>query len=244
MRRAIYGLVALGLVAGLPSPASLIGPAPAEARAAEGQSTRGLYLELIRQARSDGKPRAALAFLDDFDRTYPGDVEAVVLRINCLLDLEAVTEAALLAERLPTGPRAAALGSEAVRGHVSAAQQDWRKAVRHYENAIKSKPADAYLLSALGYARIQAGSARQAIADLSAASELAPRSPVIRNNLMLAMLLGGDASGVRAMLQTITDDAERQEVDATLEAEARAIIERLANRAPAAAPITEQGDEA
>ena len=62
-------------------------PNPARGAPAEAGSTRDLYLLLIRQARSDGRPRAALAYLDDFDRQHPDDLEALVLRINCLLDL-------------------------------------------------------------------------------------------------------------------------------------------------------------
>lgn len=244
MMRPICALVACGVLLGLPLPALPDFATAAAARSQEPPSTRALYLELIRQARIDGKPRAALAFLDDFDRSYSGDIEAMVLRINCLLDLDAVPEAALLAQRLPTGARAAALGADAVRGHVSAAQQDWVKAVRHYEGAIRAKPTDAFLLSALGYARIHAGGAREAVEDLRAASELAPRSPVIRNNLMLALLLSGDGSTVKAMLDAIPEGSERRAVDATLQAEARAIIEQLSERQAAPAAQSEQGDQA
>ncbi|WP_338057867.1 tetratricopeptide repeat protein, partial [Sphingobium chlorophenolicum] len=89
--------------------ALLMGAAPALAE--EAPDMRGLYLQLIHQARSDGRPRAALAYLDDFERRYPGDVEARLLRVNSLIDLGQIdaAEAAAFYERAGRGRPADAL---------------------------------------------------------------------------------------------------------------------------------------
>lgn len=201
----------------------------AEARKGEASevSTRGFYLDLIRQARSDGRPRAALAFLDDFDRQYAGDVEAIVLRINCLLDLGEFDKADVAVRRLPRDARAAQLGAEAARGHVSAAQERWGAAVVHYSAAIAAKPADANLFNALGYAQIRAGQARDAVTSLRSATELSPKSEVIRNNLLLAMLLAGEASAVREALDKIPDPASRTALDEQLRRECERIVQEM-----------------
>lgn len=226
--------VALGVLAAPPSDAA------AEPRQERQASTRGLYLDLIRQARSDGRPRAALAFLDDFDRQHPSDVEAIVLRVNCLLDLGEAAEADAVIRRVPQNARAARLGADAARGHVSAALARWEEAVQHYRAAIAARPADANLFNALGYAQVRSGSAREAIETLRAASELAPESEVIRNNLLLALMLGGEGEAVRDALGSIADPAQRAALDAQLRSEGEAVVRELAATAP---PRLAKGDQ-
>ncbi|HEX7742678.1 MAG TPA: tetratricopeptide repeat protein, partial [Sphingobium sp.] len=97
----------------------LAAAAPVDAPA----STRSLYLQLIHQARADGRPRAALAYLDDFDRRYPGDPDARALRVNSLLDLGDVDGAE---------SAAANLHDDAMRGHILAARNRWSEAAPLY----------------------------------------------------------------------------------------------------------------
>ena len=90
----------------VPTPLTVVLPAhTAQAEAGDVGSTRALYLGLIRQARLDGKPRAALAYLDDFDRQYANDREAKVLRVNCLLDLGQVDAASTALVGIPDAAR-------------------------------------------------------------------------------------------------------------------------------------------
>ncbi len=152
-------------------------------------STRDLYLMLIRQARQDGHSRAALAFLDDFERQYPGEFDAQILRINCLLDLgqteEAQAAAASLTARDSSGP------VRAIRGHVLTAQGRWKEAIAEYGAALQRLPTDALLNNAMGYAQLRDGMASDAVETLRRARELAPQDPVIRNNLLLALTMAG-----------------------------------------------------
>ena len=214
-------------------------PAASQDFASRQGSTRSLYLELIRQARSDERPRAALAFLDDFDSSYPDDVEAMVLRINCLLDLGDVAQAAAIAERLPDNRRASDLGAAAARGHVLTAQERWPEAVVRYLAAIEASPADAFLRNALGYAQLRAGYPAEAIENLRGANELAPSSSVIRNNLMLALVLNGDAENAFGLLDAASSDRARRQVQEAVLAEASRISRSVAQ----ADPQTPGGEE-
>ena len=163
--------------------------------------TRHLYLQLIQQARADGRPRAAIAYLDDFDRRYPGDGDARILRVNSLLDLGDVdaAEAAALSVQAP-----------AIRGHLLAARGHWAQAIPLYRHAIAASPADPLLRNALGYALLRAGSPAEAIEALRAARDLAPADHIIRNNLLLALSVGGQRTEVEATLRQIRDGATQE----------------------------------
>ncbi|CCA90418.1 tetratricopeptide repeat protein [Novosphingobium sp. PP1Y] len=187
--------------------------APAQARATDVQeagSTKSLYLMLIRQARSDGRPRAALAYLDDFDRRHPDDLEARILRVNCLLDLGQTGEASAEAGKLPTDDRSGEV--QQVRGHVFAAEKHWPDAIAQYEQALLLKPADPLTSNALGYARLQSGQFEAALENLRAAHDLAPDDTVIRNNLLLALTLADHAREAKYLFETIGDETVRSRI--------------------------------
>lgn len=181
----------------------------APARAEEAPDTRGLYLQLIRQARTDGRPRAALAYLDDFERRYPGDAEARLLRVNSLIDLQQIdaAEAVALPDETADG------GVSAVRGHLLAARGRWAEAAAFYEQASRANPADPLLRNALGYALLRAGQVGAAIEALRGASDLAPAMTVIRNNLLLALMVAGRGPEAEARLRG-TDGTLRRKLEA------------------------------
>lgn len=185
-------------------------------------STRTLYLSLIRQARIDGRARAALAYLDDFDRQHPRDRDALVLRINCLLDLGQTEAAQNALSRVPPNARDGEVLE--VRGHLAAAQGDWALAAREYGSALEASPADPLVGNALGYAQMRAGLWQQAVESLKAAHDLAPGEAVIRNNLALALTVAGRSAEAEALLGTIRDSGTRAKVRREVAGEA----ERLA----------------
>lgn len=166
-------------------------------------STRSLYLQLIHQARADGRPRAAIAYLDDFDRRYPGDRDARILRVNSLLDLNDLNGAEAAAAVLPDG------GGSAVRGHLLAARGRWSEAIAPYSQAVQASPADPMLRNALGFAQLRAGLATEAAESLRGAVDLSPGTPVIRNNLLLALKVAGQNAEAEALLSTIRDEPHR-----------------------------------
>ncbi len=191
----------------------------AEALGAEASgSTRQLYLVLIQQARKDGRQRAALAFLDDFDRQYPGDRESRILRINCLLDLGQTDQAAAALAQIPASDRSAE--AQAVRGHVLAAQGSWQAAAEQYRAALRASPADPLASNALGYALLRGGEAAQAVESLKAARDLAPGNEVVRNNLALALTVAGRRGEADALLATLRDASARAALHAQIDEQA------------------------
>ena len=166
-------------------------------------STRNLYLQLIHQARADGRPRAAIAYLDDFDRRYPGDRDARILRVNSLLDLNDLNGAEAAAAALPDG------GGSAVRGHLLSARGRWSEAIAPYQQAVQASPADPMLRNALGFAQLRAGMVAEAAESLRGALDLSPGAAVIRNNLLLALKAAGQNAEADALLSTVRDGRER-----------------------------------
>lgn len=185
-------------------------------------STRTLYLSLIRQARVDGKARAALAYLDDFARHYPDDREARILRVNCLLDLGQIDQAQAAATQIPASDRSGE--AMAVRGHVLAAQDRWGEAVTAYIAAQAASPADPLIGNALGYAQLRTGQAEQAVETLKRALDLAPDiaqgHDVVRNNLALALTAAGRIDEAAALVARVRDSSERLRLGNRLAAEA------------------------
>lgn len=210
MKRAILPILALALSASLQA-----------ARATDDvPSTRPLYLQLIQQARIDGRPRAALAYLDDFERRYPHDLEARILRVNSLLDLGKVEEAGTLAQALPDDRNGTV---SAVRGHVAAARNDWNAAISYYQVARAARPADPFIRNALGYALLRVGRYSESIDALKGAADLAPGDEIIRNNLILALLTAGQRAEANRTLQSIRNADARADLRKTLLAE----VERI-----------------
>lgn len=210
-------------------------PAAAAPAAEDGVSTRGLYLQLITQARIDGRPRAALAYLDDFERRYPGDPEAAVLRVNSLLDIGDVDGAEAAAAGLPStggGGDNRDMAVNAVRGHLLAARGRWHDALPFYQAAVRASPTEALPRNALGYAQLRAGLGGEAVETLRGAAALAPSNAVIRNNLLLALTMGGRQDEARAALQAIADPGQRSRLSRQIADEAA----RIAAQSPRSPP--------
>jgi len=199
-------VLALSISAQMLAPAPLSAAEPSAEGASEG-STRSLYMSLIRQARTDGRPRAAIAYLDDFDRQHPGDREAQLLRVNCLLDLKQVDAARAALGRIPASDRSGP--AQAVRGHVLAAEGNWTQAATVYAAALQASPADALIANALGYAQLRAGQSGQGVETLRGARDLAPDDTVVRNNLILALTMTGRLGEADAMLSQVADAKEK-----------------------------------
>lgn len=206
--------------------AAMLAAAPAPATPGVDPSTRGLYLQLIRQARADGRPRAAIAYLEDFDRQFPGDLDARLLRINSLLDLgqndKAEAAAAALGKTPSGGAQAAAV--DAVRGHVLAARGAWTQAVARYEAAIAADPTDPMLRNALGYAQIRTRAFTSAIETLRGAGDLAPGDAIVRNNLLLALTLAGQGDAVAETIARVGDRRAQGDLRRQIAVEADRII--------------------
>jgi Flp pilus assembly protein TadD len=210
--------LSLAAACALSSGAPVLAASPPLAVGQEAPQTRGLYLQLIHQARADGRPRAALAYLDDFERQFPGDVGAEVLRVNSLIDLGQIDQAErALAVLAKTSSNAAV---DAVRGHVAAARGRWTDAAGFYQLAANASPADPLLRNALGYALLRSDRGDAAIEQLHAAGDLAPTDMVIRNNLLLALAMTGRKADLAAEIARSGDRQAQTDLLRSISSEA------------------------
>lgn len=198
------------------------GPAPeagslaaADAQAFKAPESRALYFKLIHDMREQGHSRAALAHLDEFERRFPKEPRARILRADCLVDIGDVAQAEGIYRRLLHGSEAA--DAYAGLGRIRGLSGDWRGAVVYLNKASTLQPTSSKHLNDYGFALLQSGDAAAALARLRQAAELAPRNPQVRNNLILALASAGEIAEARARAAAIADEPERRQVEAALD---------------------------
>lgn len=235
MIRVKLSFAAAALTLALPLPA-LAGDRDDAAQHTE--SARNLYFLLIGQARKDGRPRAALAYLNDFDQKFPGNVESAILRVNCLLDLDQVDQAQETLAQIPDKDRSP--GTQIIRGHVASAQNAWDQAISYYQQALQVQPVDPLTSNALGYAYLRSGRNGLAVESLKRAADLSPSNGVIRNNLILALTVSGRMDEAESRQAAILDPNQRRSLRAQIMAEAIRLT-KLAPTPDAAPQLAQQG---
>ncbi len=154
------------------------------------ERTRKLFLGVVAALRQQGRASAALAFLDDYDRSYPRDPRAQLLRADCLVDLGQPAAAAALYQRLQDGRRldgAQEAAAYAGLGQTAAASGHWAEAAQNFAQATRRAPSNVAYLNNQGYALLRAGDAAQAEFSLRKAAELDPANLQSRNNLVLCL---------------------------------------------------------
>jgi tetratricopeptide (TPR) repeat protein len=178
--------------------------------------SRTLYLALIRNLRMTGKPYAALANLDEYERRYGRDDQAGVLRGDCLVDIKAYAQADAVYTRLLRG--AAAAKAYRGLGRSAGAQGRWKDAATDFGEAVRREPAASDSLSDLGYALLKSGAAADAVFRLREAHELAPGDPTVLNNLILALSASGNTAEAQGLMDTL-GPAEKARMTALLGAQ-------------------------
>lgn len=189
--------------------------------------TRTLFLMLVDGLRQQGKSRAALAFLDDYNRQFPGDPTARRLQADCLLDTADYAGASRLYATLRDGDQAAA--AYAGLGRVAAAKRDWPDAVTQFTEATRRAPADANYVNDLGFALVRTGQYDRGLNVLRQAAQLDSNNRVVRNNLVLGLTLAGHETDAARLVKAIDDPQERQQA---------ALLLRVSTAANAPVPDT------
>lgn len=166
-----------------PPPVSALGAGDRES------DEQGLYLRLISELLEDGKPHAALAYLDAIPEKRAAQPRVRLVRAEVLRRLSRYEEAEALYRELGDSDFAAqawrGLGLiEAARGELGGAR-DW------LERARRRQPTDARIRNDLGYALLLRGDLEAAGAELATAIELGDTSRAPRN-LVLLLLVKGD----------------------------------------------------
>lgn len=153
----------------------------------------GMQITLIRQMLDAGKPRAALAHLDNLALAGP-DADLAEPR---LLRGEALRRTGKrdAADRIYEGLTDTCLAADAWRGIArnQAARGDMRGALVSMRKARESRPIDAAIRNDLGYLYLLEGQARRAEEEFLTALELAGQYPRAARNLVMALYAQGDA---------------------------------------------------
>jgi Flp pilus assembly protein TadD len=175
------------------------------------QKEDSLYLNVISGLVEQQHYGAALAFLDDYALKQKVLAPRYwLLRGDALLGSGQGADAALAYARL----QATGLAAEGWngRGQVAASSRQWKDAEGDFEKAATAQPANAQFLNNLAFARIHLGQTASATFNLRQAHELDPNSVLIRNNLIVALDLSGDAAGAERVLAEIKSPDERRKV--------------------------------
>lgn len=167
------------------------------------EKSRALYIGLINTMAADGKHRAALAYLDDFDKRWPGDAEATALRADQHLALGETKEAALHYKKvMDSGLKDRAYAGY---GRIAAALGEWPRAVSQLEKAHALRPSHVSYLNNLGYAYLKVGQNKKGLKLLERALELDPKNDAVRNNVILALARNKEKAKVMKALDLLSD---------------------------------------
>lgn len=175
---------------------------------------RQLYLAVVAGLRHDKKSRAALGFLDDYDKVYPTDPRAGLMRADCLVDVGDLDGAAHLYRTLTGTPQIDAAAAAGL-GMVDASRHDWNAAVVELKRAVALDPTSVRFNNNLGYAELKAGDLEGAEYTLRKAAEIDPSNVAVRNNLILVLRHAGKRDDLQRMLAQI-DPRHRLQVERML----------------------------
>ncbi|MHB1056947.1 MAG: Flp pilus assembly protein TadD [Rhodanobacter sp.] len=203
--KAVHGLAALSccVLLGACAPRSGylnhvqpdLAPEPRQA----GKDSRSMYLDLIRQMQQQGAYYASLANIEAYVQRYGNPPELRRLQADALRETGQTQAAAVVYGKLlntdQAGPAWHGLGLITAAGH----QDD--KAEQALSEAVRIDPVNPSYLGDLGYQRLRAGQVSAAHEPLAKAAELAPGSVKAVSNLVLWMLLSGDAAHADATMQ-------------------------------------------
>lgn len=193
-------------------PVSVVSPRANEVQSLDQASTSKLYLSVVNGLLSQGRYRAALAYLDQYAVKEKKAPYFHQLYGEALLGTGQYEEAAAAFAKL--GNTELAADGFSGLGRARAAQGDWIGAEEEFRKAVAARPSSAEFLNNLGYAQLTIGGDRLKAAEfnLRQAQELDPSSGSIRNNLLIAFMMTGKNEEARRLLAGIPASRERAEV--------------------------------
>lgn len=180
--------------------------------ALDAPAQKNLYLGIINGLVQQKRYAAAIAFLDDYATKQAPDARYEMLRGDAMLGAGRHDEAVnAYTAALGYGAQAPAYNGI---GRAMSQQKRWAEATRNFRRASSLDPTNPEYLNNVGYAELQQEqpNAAAAVGDLSQAHELEPGSPLIRNNLILAVAMNQDQAQYTALLNSIGDPKERTDV--------------------------------
>lgn len=162
--------------------------AQAEATLAQWRE-RDMYLSAVRALLQQNKAQAAIAFLEDYERRFPDDMNAWSLRGEALVRSgDAAGAEAVYTRLFRRGVRPEA---DFGLGQVHAIRGQWWRALTRFKDAADMAPANPRYLNNYGYALLKNGKVDLGYKMLARAFELDPKNPQLRNNYILAAHVAG-----------------------------------------------------
>jgi tetratricopeptide (TPR) repeat protein len=174
MKRLYPILMLCAFCAGCQSPASHAvqpSPGPASSFEQDARSAR-LYLTLIGQLIANGRPDAALAHLNAYERLYGGTELATKLKADAEFALRDMSAAQKDYAAIAQG-ELSAYGHHGL-GLVAASANDWTVAARYFAAAAKDDPTNVAFLTDLAEAERRAGHAELSASTFNQVRQLSP----------------------------------------------------------------------
>lgn len=159
---------------------------------------KGMYIGLIRQMQKEGLYFASLAHIDSYEQQYGKAPDVERLRADALRETRQGEAAEATYRELLNTPEAAAAWHGL--GLLAAQNGNYAGAVPLLLAASKLEPINPIMLSDLGYAHLRSGDTNGARVPLAQAAELAPDDRKIIANLALLLLVSGEGSKARSVM--------------------------------------------
>jgi Flp pilus assembly protein TadD len=193
-----------------------------------------LMLALVREAQSQGRYFAALAYTDAYIQKYGVDIKVTALRADALR-MTGQSEQSENAYRTLIQSGQAAHGWHGL-GLIAGGRHDYATAVTDLRNAARLAPTDPEILSDLGFASLSNGDIAAGRVPLGQAAELDPKNPRVLSNLALLLMLDGDAAGAQRVMDqaAISPEARQRIFQLSASLQKRRTEPRLAARTPIA----------
>lgn len=176
------------------------GSDPAFEAACTGKTTdpQGVRLQLIEDLMGNGKYHAALAHLDATGLDTP---RARYLQAELLRQTDRQTESVPVYRALLDG----CLGGQANHGLglIAGREQRYSDALAHLTEARRRLPTDARVRNDLGYALMLVGDQKSARHELMTALDLDPGQPLAARNMVLLLLVTGEARTAQSMAEQL-----------------------------------------
>ncbi|KQZ79378.1 hypothetical protein ASD55_01330 [Rhodanobacter sp. Root561] len=208
-----------------------IGPAPKP-----GKSSSGMYLDLIRQMQKQGSYYASLANIEAFRQRYGNPPALRQLQGDALRSTGQTDAARAVYQKLLDTDQAASAWHGL--GLIAASEDRSDLAEHALSRAVQLDPVNPGYLGDLGFERLRTGQLVQAREPLAKAAELAPESVKAISNLVLWMLLNGEAARADDTMQQADLPQPAREQIMRLAAEIPARRHDVASSAKVAAPRT------
>ena len=159
---------------------------------------RAVHTDLIRNMLAQGQYYAALAHIEDQKRVSGDTRELRSLEADARRKLGQIPDAL----RLYNGLLNTEFDGEAHHGlGLIAFKTDHAGAVQHLRKAVQRRPTDAQFRNDLGYALMESGGYKEAMSQLATAVELDSSNTTARNNLVVLLVLSGDESRAKQVVQ-------------------------------------------